>query len=327
MNKNIEYAGVDVSKENLDMAMYSTGETQRFANDEAGIATTVAWLKKLNPAITVMEATGGLEISLYIALQSAQLPVAVINPRQIRDFAKSMGILAKTDKLDAKVLARYAAVVQPEVRPLPDEESRQLDSIVTRRRQLVGMITTENNHLTSTRDKAMKERIRVHIAFLKQELAQIDKGISQTIQRSPVWNEKDKLLQSVPGVGPVLSSTLIAELPELGTLSRREIATLVGVAPLNRDSGKHRGERSIWGGRCRVRRPLYMATLSAVQFNPVIRRFYDRLISYGKLKKVALTACMRKLLIILNAMMKHRSSWSCINPSTSNQYQYCQDSC
>ena len=317
MKDNKEYAGVDVSKESLDMVVYSTGQIHSFTNDEAGIVGAITWLKQVDPDITVMEATGGLEVSLYVALQEANLPVAVINPRQIRDFAKSMGILAKTDKMDAKVLARYAATVQPEVRPLPDEEARQLNTLVTRRRQLVEMIIAESNRLPTTRDKTMKQRIHAHIDWLKQELADIDKGISQMIQHNPVWREKDKLLQSVPGVGPVLSTTLIAQLPELGSLNRKKIATLVGVAPLNRDSGKHRGERSIWGGRCSVRGPLYMATLTATRFNPTIRSFYNRLVDNGKAKKVALTACMRKLLIMLNVMLKHNSFWSW-NYSNSN---------
>ena len=248
MQKNKEYVGVDVSKESLDMAVYSTGEICSFGNDDAGIAKTTTWLKQVNPAIIVMEATGGMEVSLYVALQETNLPAAVVNPRQIRDFAKSMGILAKTDKMDAKVLARYAATIQPEARPMPDEEARQLNTLVTRRRQLVEMIVAESNRATITRDKTMKQRIHAHIDWLKQELAGIDKNISQMMKENPVWHAKDKLLQSVPGVGPVLSATLIAELSELGILNRRKIAALVGVAPFNRDSGKHRGERSIWGG-------------------------------------------------------------------------------
>ena len=311
MQKNKEYVGVDVSKESLDMAVYSTGEIRSFGNDDASIAKATTWLKQVNPAIIVMEATGGMEVSLYVALQEANLPLAVINPRQIRDFAKSMGILAKTDKVDAKVLARYAATIQPEARPLPDEEARQLNTLVRRRCQLVEMIIAESNRATITRDKTMKQRINAHIDWLKQELAGIDKDISQMMKENPVWHAKDKLLQSVPGVGPVLSATFIAELSELGILNRKKIAALVGVAPFNRDSGKHRGERSIWGGRCRVRQPLYMAALSAVRFNPTIRIFYERLLANGKEKKVALTACMHKLLIMLNVMLKHNSYWSC----------------
>jgi transposase len=311
MQQNKEYIGVDVSKERLDMVVYSTGEARSFGNDDTGITKATTWLKQVNPTIIIMEATGGMEVSLYIALQQVELPVAVINPRQIRDFARSMGILAKTDKVDAKVLARYAATIQPEPRPLPDEEAHKLRTLVTRRRQLGGMIIAETNRARVTRDKTMKQRIHAHIDWLKQELADIDKGISQMIKENPAWHVKDKLLQSVPGVGPVLSATLIAELSELGILNRKKIAALVGVAPFNRDSGKHRGERSIWGGRSRVRQPLYMATLSAVRFNPAIMILYERLLATGKEKKVALTACMRKLLTILNAMLKHNSYWSC----------------
>lgn len=318
MQKNQEYVGVDVSKENLDMVVYSTNEIRSFGNEDAGIAKAMTWLKQVNPAIIVMEATGGMEVSLYVALQETNLPAAVINPRQIRDFAKSMGILAKTDKVDAKVLARYAATIQPEARPLPDEETRQLNTLVTRRHQLLEMIIAESNRAAITRDKTMQQRIHAHIDWLKQELAGINKDISQMIKENPVWDAKDKLLQSVPGVGPVLSATLIAELSELGILNRKKIAALVGVAPLNRDSGKHRGARSIWGGRCGVRRPLYMAALNAVRFNPTIKIFYERLLANGKEKKVALTACMHKLLMTLNVMLKHNSYWSCNYPICNN---------
>jgi len=311
MQKDKEYVGVDVSKESLDMMVYSTGEAHIFGNDDAGIAKAMTWLKQVDPIIIVMEATGGMEVSLYVALQETNLTVAVINPRQIRYFAKSMGILAKTDKVDAKVLARYAVTIQPEARPLPNEEARQLNTLVRRRRQLVKMIIAESNRATFTRDKTMKQRIHAHIDWLKQELTGIDKDISRMMKENPIWHAKDKLLQSAPGVGPVLSATLIAELSELGILNRKKIAALVGVAPFNRDSGKHRGERSVWGGRCRVRRPLYMATLNAVRFNPIIRVFYERLLANGKEKKVAITACMHKLLTILDAMLKHNSYWSC----------------
>ncbi len=311
MQENKEYVGVDVSQESLDMVAYPTGEIHSFENDSVGIAKATTWLTEVKPAIIVMEATGGMEVPLYVTLQEAKLPAAVINPRQIRDFAKSMGILAKTDKVDAKVLARYAATVQPEVRPLPDEEAHKLRTLVTRRRQLGEMIIAETNRARASRDKAMKQRIHAHIEWLKQELANIDNDISQTIKENPVWQAKNRLLQSAPGVGPVLSAILIAELPELGILNRKKIAALVGIAPFNRDSGKHRGERSIWGGRCNVRKSLYMAALSAARFNPTIQTFYQRLVASGKQKKVALTACMHKLITILNAMLKHNSFWSC----------------
>jgi transposase len=311
VQKNKEYVGVDVSKERLDMVVSGTGEIRSFGNNDADIAKATTWLRRVNPTIIVMEATGGMEVYLYIALQEANLPVAVMNPRQIRDFAKSMGILAKTDKVDAKVLAHYAATIKPEARTSPDEQARQLGALVTRRRQLGEMIVAETNRAGATRDKVMKQRIHAHIDWLKQELANIDKDISGAIKENPVWHATDKLLQSVPGVGPVSSATLIAELPELGILGRKKIAALVGVAPFNRDSGKRRGERSIWGGRCKVRQSLYMATLSATRFNPIIRTFYERLVATGKKKKVALTACMHKLVTILNAMLKHNSHWSC----------------
>lgn len=311
-----EYVGIDVSQQTLDMVAYTTGEMHSFTNDQAGISKAGKWLKKVKPAIVVMEATGGLEIPVYVALQKTNIPLAVVNPRQIRDYARSMGILAKTDKVDAKILAAYGAQVRPEVRPLPDEETRQLDRLVTRRRQLVLMITAETNHLLSTRDETIKGEIQTHIAFMKQDLANRDKGISQMIQDSPEYRQKNKLLQSVPGVGPVLSATLIGELPELGHLNRKQIAALAGVAPLNRDSGKYRGKRSVWGGRSSVRQTLYMATLVATRHNRILNQFYNRLLAGGKAKKVALTACMRKLLIILNVMLKHNSPWSC-NPVNS----------
>lgn len=310
MEETKKYVGVDVSKDHLDVAIYPTNEVRSFSNDEAGIVAATAWLKQVKPALTVMEATGGLEVPLYVALQDAKLPLAVMNPRQIRDFAKSLGILAKTDRIDARVLARYAAMAQPQARPLPDEAARQLAALVTRRCQLTEMITTEGNRLRNTRDEAIKTHIQAHIAWMRQELAGVDKSLSQMIRENPVWHEKDKILRSACGVGPVFSATCISKLPELGSLNRKKISCLVGVAPLNRDSGKHRGERCIWGGRDRVRHPLYMAALTAVRYNPAIHEFYERLLSYGKPKKVALTACMRKLLTVLNAMLKHHSSWS-----------------
>jgi transposase len=311
VEKEKEYVGVDVSKEILDMIVYTTGEMRSFANDRPGISSAVVWLKKVTPEIIAMEATGGLEVPFYVALQQVKLPVAVINPRQVRDFAKSTGMLAKTDKIDARVLARFAAAIKPEIRPLPDEEERQLDALVTRRLQLVQMITAEGNRLSSARDRNIKRGIQEHINWLKGEVGDINKEISRMIQQSPVWQDKDTKLQSVPGVGPVLSATLIGALPELGCLNRRQIAALVGVAPLCRDSGKHRGERRVWGGRSCVRAPLYMATLAAVRHNPILCQFYSRLVAAGKAKKVALTACMRKLLTILNVMLKHNSAWSC----------------
>jgi transposase len=266
-------------------------------------------LEKLNPTLVVLEATGGIEMPVAATLAVAGIPIAVVNPRQVRDFARATGRLAKTDSIDAKVLALFAAAVRPQVRPLPDANEQELGDILSRRRQLVEMITAEKNRLRSARSKAVRTHIQAHITWLETELANIDSDLKRIIRESPVWREKDDLLKSVPGVGPVLSTTLLADLPELGTLNRRQIASLVGVAPFNRDSGKLRGKRMIWGGRAAVRTVLYMSTLVATRRNPVIRVFYQRLCAAGKAKKVALTACMRKLLTILNAMLKHGTPW------------------
>lgn len=303
------YVGIDVAKEKLDIAVHSSDRQWTFANSDAGIGQTVSCLQELNPALIVLEATGGIEVPLVAALAVAGLPVAVANPRQVRDFARATGRLAKTDTLDAKTLAHFAAVVRPALRPLPDAYTQEMTAILTRRRQLVEMLTAERNRLSATRSKAVRERILSHITWLEKELAHIDDDLASNIRKSPVWREKDNLLQSAPGVGPVLSTTLLAHLPELGNLNRRQIAALVGVAPFNRDSGNLRGKRTVWGGRSAIRTALYMATLVASRHNPVIRAFYHRLCAAGKPKKVALTACMRKLLTILNAMLKHRTPW------------------
>jgi transposase len=255
-----------------------------------------------------LEATGGMEIPLTSTLATAGLPVVVVNPRQVRAFAKASGHLAKTDALDAQVLAQFAEVMRPQPRPLPDAEARALAALLTRRRQLVEMLTAEKNRLLSA-SSPIRKRVRTHIAWLDRELARTNSDLTQAIQQSPAWREKDQLLQSVPGVGPVLTSTLLASLPELGTLTHKQIAALVGVAPLNRDSGTLRGRRTVWGGRAQVRAVLYMGAIVAARFNPVIRVFYQRLQQAGKAKKVALTACLHKLLTILNAMLKHRTPW------------------
>jgi transposase len=236
------------------------------------------------------------------------VPVVVVNPRQVRDFAKATGKLAKTDALDAQTLAHFAEVIRPELRPLPDEQTQALAAILARRRQLVEMLTAEKNRLASARTSVRKS-LRTHITWLERELSHTDRDLAHAIRESPVWREKEELLQSAPGVGPVVTSTLLANLPELGTLTGKQIAALIGVAPFNRDSGTLRGTRTVWGGRAQVRAVLYMGTLVATRFNPVIRAFYQRLCAAGKPKKVALTACMRKLLIILNAMLKHRTPW------------------
>jgi transposase len=301
------FVGIDVSLARLDIAV-RPGAVWSITHDEAAIATVVAQLHTLSPTLIVLEATGGMEIPLTSALATAGLPVVVINPRQVRDFAKASGHLAKTDALDAQVLAQFAEVMRPQPRPLPDAEARALAALLTRRRQLVERLTAEKNRLLSA-SSPIRKRVRTHIAWLDRELARTNSDLTQAIQQSPVWREKDQLLQRVPGVGPVLTSTLLASLPELGTLTHKQIAALVGVAPLNRDSGTLRGRRTVWGGRAQVRAVLYMGAIVAARFNPVIRVFYQRLQRAGKAKKVALTACMHKLLTILNAMLKHRTPW------------------
>jgi transposase len=301
------YVGIDISKDRLDVAIHASEKQSWFANDRSGITKLCQMLTKLEPALVVFEATGGYEMPLYLSLDGAGLPAAPVNARQIRDFARSTGKLAKTDALDARTIAHFGFAIKPIARPIPD--TQELKVVQSRRTQLLEMITAETNRLRGA-PKALKRRIEAHIAWLEQELADTDRELRKMIESDPVWQEKDHLLQSTPGVGPTLSTVLIAQLPELGTLDRRQIAALVGVAPLNRDSGMMHGRRTVWGGRANVRAVLYMATLVATRFNPVIRDFYLRLCSAGKRKKVALTACMRKLLTILNSMLKHHIPWS-----------------
>jgi transposase len=277
-------------------------------NEPAAIAKFVVEMQEEQPVLIVLEATGGLEMLVSSALAVVGLPVVVVNPRQVRDFARASGLLAKTDKLDARVLAQFGRVMNPTPRSIPDECAQQLQALIARRRLILDMITAENNRL-SLSPRPVREDIRKHITWLQRRLKQIDKDLDGAVRNSPIWREKDNLLKSVPGVGPVLSMTLLANLPELGTLNRRKIAALVGVAPFNRDSGTLRGRRTIWGGRSAVRAVLYMATLSAVRFNPVIRQFHERLKAAGKAPKVALTACMRKLLVILNAVIRNERPW------------------
>jgi transposase len=302
------FVGIDVSKDRLDVALRPSGDRWAVANEEPGLATLVERVRGLSPTLIVLEATGGLEAPLTGALAAAGLPVVVVNPRQVRDFAKATGTLAKTDALDARILAQFAEVIRPALRPLPDAATQALSALLARRRQLIGMRTAEQNRLGPA-PPPVRKGIRAHIAWLARQLARTDDDLAQAIRESPVWRETDDLLQSAPGVGPVLATTLMASLPELGTLSRQQVAALVGVAPLNRDSGTLRGRRRVWGGRAQVRTALYMAALTATRYNPVIRAFYARLCAAGKAKKVALTACMRKLLTILNAMLKHRTPW------------------
>jgi transposase len=304
---SLVFVGIDVSQARLDLAV-RPGTPWSVPHDEVAIATVVEQLVTLHPTLIVLEATGGMEIPLTSALATAGLPVVVVNPRQVRDFARASGLLAKTDALDAQVLAQFAEVMRPHPRPLPDTEARALAALLTRRRQLVEMLTAEKNRLLSAA-ASIRESLRAHISWLEGELQRTDTDLTDAIHHSPVWREKDELLRSVPGVGPVLTSTLLANLPELGTLTNKQIAALVGVAPLNRDSGTLRGRRTVWGGRAQVRAVLYMSAIVAARFNPVIRSFYQRLQRAGKAKKVALTACMRKLLTVLNAMLKHRTPW------------------
>ena len=301
--------GIDVAKASLDVAVRPSGDQRHLDNDAAGIAEAVAWLRAIGPHLIVAEATGGYEAPLVAELGIAQLPIAVVNPRQVRDFARATGRLAKTDRLDAQVLAHFAEAVRPTPRPLPDEAAQELAALVERRRQVVAMRTAEENRLGATRVPSVRGRIQAHLAWLQTELAQIDDELGQRLRASPLWREREHLLRSVPGIGPVLSLTLLAELPELGRLSHGQIAALVGVAPLNRDSGTQRGRRAVWGGRRALRTTLYMGTLRATRCNPAIRAVYDRLLAAGKAKKVALVACMHKLLTIVNAMLKHQTPW------------------
>ena len=308
MKSEDRYVGIDVAKSRLDIAVRPDEEQWSVPNEEEGIDTLVSRLKELEPALVVLEATGGLELAVTAALAACELPVVVVNPRQVRDFARAAGQLAKTDRLDARALAFFGEAVQPTPRPLPDAQTQALAALLTRRRQVVAMVTAEKNRLHAARPSVHKE-IRRHILWLQKSLAKLDSDLGDALRLSPVWREKDDLLQSVPGVGPTLSVTLLAELPELGTLDRRLIASLVGVAPLNRDSGFLRGKRTVWGGRARVRAALYMGTLAATRFNPVIKAFYQRLCATGKAKKLALTACMRKMLVILNSILRRRVKW------------------
>jgi transposase len=303
------FVGIDVSKDHLDVCVRPSGEMSRVKNDEEGIAALAARLLEIVPTLVVLEATGGYEAPVVAAIAVTTMPVAVVNPRQVRDFAKATGQLAKTDAIDAAVLARFAEAVRPEPRPLDEPQTRELQDMLTRRRQLVDMLTAETNRMRACRSDRLRKNIYEHVAWLRRQLKDSDKDLDTKLRETPLWREKEDLLRSVPGVGPVLSRTLIAELPELGTLDRARIAALVGVAPLNRDSGSMRGRRTIWGGRPSVRAPLYMATLAATKHNPVIRVTYERLVAAGKAKKVALVACMRKLLITLNAMIRDNRPW------------------
>ena len=309
MTETSRYVGIDVSQQWLDLGVRpADGPAERVANDEAGIDALVRQLEALAPARIVLEATGGLERPLVAALAAAGLPVVLVNPRQVRDFARATGRLAKTDALDAAVLAHFAEAVPLPLRPLPDAETLHLRELLARRRQLLAMLVAEGQRRRAA-GPALRAGIEAHIAWLEQERERLEAELQARIQDSPQWRAQDQLLQSVPGVGPQLSRTLLGQLPELGQVDRRQVAALVGVAPYNRDSGQWRGRRSIWGGRATVRAVLYMGALVATRHNPVIGDYYRRLLERGKPKKVALTACMRKLLVILNAILKNNTPW------------------
>jgi transposase len=302
------FVGIDVAKAQLDMALRPTGERWVVPNDEPGIAALVGRLQAVPPTLIVLEATGGYPRAVVAALAAAALPLVVVNPRQVRDFAKATGQLAKTDALDARAVAHFAEAVRPALRPLPDAQTEELRALLARRRQLIARRTAEQHRLEDASPR-LRTDLMAHIAWLDEHVATLDDDLATTLRASPVWRERETLYRSVPGVGPVWARTLMLDLPELGTLSRQRIAALVGVAPLNRDSGTLRGTRTTWGGRAHVRATLYMSTLVAVRYNPVLKGFYQRLCTAGKAKKVALTACMRKLLTILNAMVKHQKPW------------------
>lgn len=304
------FVGIDISKARLDVAVCGAAKDEWDVRyDAEGLLRLGERIASLQPVQVVMEATGGLEVDVVVALTRHALPVVVINPRQVKDFARSTGKLAKTDKIDARILAEFALKIRPELRPLPDAEQRALDAVIMRRRQVVEMIAAEKNRLQQARPLIAPE-IREHITYLEQRLSLLDAELHARVQKSETWRAKDELLRSVPSVGLVVSHTLLASLPELGTLGRRQISALVGVAPLNRDSGSRSGRRIPWGGRSDVRQVLYMAAVCATRCNPTIRAFYKQLVARGKLKKVALVACMRKLLTILNSILKHEKAWS-----------------
>lgn len=309
MHSETVFVGIDVSKDQLDIAIRPGEVRFRESNNDSGIQALIARLLSLKPQLILLEATGGYEILAAASLRQAGLPAHIINPRQVRDFARSSGRLAKTDKIDAAVLAHFAEALKPSLRPWPDEQQQELAALMSRRRQLVEMLVMEKNRLAMTFSPRVRRSLQTNLQSLKEQLQELEQDLDDFIRQSPLWLEKDQLLQSVPGVGPLTSQSLLAWVPELGTLNRKKIAALVGLAPFNRDSGQMRGKRTIWGGRARVRPPLYMATLAACRVNPAIRAFYLRLLAVGKSKKLALTACMRKLLTILNAILKQQQPW------------------
>lgn len=302
------YVGIDVSKETLDVALGVNGRVFQTGNDDRAHRELSKQLRKSDVELVVLEASGGYERPVVAELALAGLPVVVVNPRQVRDFARAMGKLAKTDALDARVLAEFGERVRPEPRPMPDAQTQELAALATRRRQIVDMLTAEGNRLKQS-GAVVRGHIEEHITWLRSQLDDLDGGIERRLRESPLWREKEDLLRSVPGVGRVIAVALLTDLPELGQLNRKQIAALVGVAPMNRDSGKLRGRREICGGRTRLRAALYMGTLTAVRYNPQLKSFYRRLLAAGKQKKIALVACMRKLVTILNAMVRDQAAW------------------
>ena len=309
-NSHCSSIGIDVSKQLLEVAVHKSDYHFRCANDPAKFPALIAELVALAPVRIVLEATGGLEVPLLRALGAIGLPVVLVNPRQVRDFAKALGLFAKTDRLDARVLAHFAAAIEPPLRPIKASEDTELDALMGRRNQLSDMLVAEKNRRGSAATKAARADVDAHIEWLEQRLKALDEQLKDQLKRSVTWQQKDKLLQSVKGIGFVTSLALLADCPELGQLNRHQIAKLAGVAPLNRDSGKQRGTRHIFAGRAQVRAKLYMATLTAIRCNPVIKAFYERLIARNKLKKVAIVACMRKLLTIINVMIRDNKPWN-----------------
>ena len=316
------FVGIDVAKAELVVTVLPSADRFAAPNDELGVRALTVRLRALGPTLIVLEATGGYELLCVAGLAAAALPVVVVNPRQVRDFAKATGQLAKTDRIDADMLARFADVVRPAVRPLADADAHDLDALLVRRRQLLDMLQAERNRAGQAFGQGrrlVKKSLKAHIAYLEREVRIADTDLGAMLKRSPAWRAQDDLLRSVPGIGPVTALTLLAELPELGRLTRRQIAKLVGVAPLSRDSGTMRGRRFVQGGRASVRAVLYMVTLVATKRNPTIRAFYQRLVAAGKPKKLALVACMRKLLTILNTMVRTHERWSAEYAKTTAQ--------
>lgn len=309
MPNDPQFVGIDVAKAHLDVARGPDAAVTRHPNDEAGIAAILALLADPAPALIVLEATGALEVPLVAALAAAGMPVVVVNPPQARRFAQAVGRTAKTDAIDARALALFAQRIRPEARPLPDAAARELGERLARRRQLIAMRTAESSRLGTAHAASVRADLEAHIAYLTGQVDRVDGELAEAIRSSPAWRQRDELLRSIPGVGPVAARTPLGELPELGTLGRRKVAALVGLAPMNRDSGAMRGKRTIVGGRAAVRTALYMASLSAVRHNPTLKAFYERLVAAGKPKKLALTAAAHKLLTIADAVIRTRRPW------------------